>query len=90
MSLAGAKTSRCFITAGSEIENGAAISLPAGSRALDRRSTMARRVGERREGKMQRLVVIVNHMVKYWGHEPACQGHPAVLQWRWRRHGRWS
>ena len=43
--LARAKTSRCFITAGSETWNGAAISVTDSSGSPARRSTMARRVG---------------------------------------------
>ncbi len=43
--LARASTSRCFITAGSETANGAAISVIASSGSLASRSTIARRVG---------------------------------------------
>ena len=42
---ARASTFRCFITAGSETANGAAISVTASSGSSAKRSTMARRVG---------------------------------------------
>ena len=59
-------TSRCFITAGSDIGSGAASSLTERRRAAqpgDQRPP--RRVGERGEGAVERGGRIVNHMVKY-------------------------
>ncbi len=64
---ARASTSRCFITAGSETANGAAISVTATSVSLRQpiEDGAPRRVRERREGAIELHVLKVNHVVKY-------------------------
>lgn len=56
---ARASTSRCFMTAGRETANGAAISVTASSGSLAKRATMARRVGSASAAKARSSWVFV-------------------------------